>query len=318
VAKLRRLRAHLLRLIPSLPYLYSPFPLPSALACASLQDSNEADRTRASEVVNPLLPSGGMATSIASSSDAPAGAAALQRTQARQHSADSGLEKHFMQMKFICDRLGLANRHKERADELFKQMHDQGQAKRKHAAAQAACVYIACRMENREHTFREICAAAPGTNVKDISRMVQALKSVLKEEQPLSSKSAQKAADPKQHVGNFYTGMGVMDKETVSATKRMVDNFIALRSEDPTLTSYRQPATIAGACIYLALLVKDERAKSSEGRRKLWNSLQESSGMKQPTLAAAFRQDIFPRRVKIVPAELASSEEVQALSGVVN
>lgn len=254
-----------------------------------------------------------MATSIAGGADEP-GAAALQRTHARQHSADTGLEKHFLQIKNICDRLGLANRQKERADELFKKLYDNGQAKRRHAAAHAACVYVACRQENREHTFREICAAAPGTNVKNIGRVVQTLKSVLKEEKPTSS--SQKSADPKQHVGNFFTGIGVMDKELVHFTKKMVDNFVELRAEDPTLTTYRQPATITGACIYLALLLRDERAKSSEGRRELWNALQQTSGMKQTTLAAAFRQDIFPRRTRIVPPELASTEEVEKLNAM--
>ena len=46
-------------------------------------------------------------------------------------------------------------------------------------AIHAACVYIACRQEGIERTFREVCGCAAGTTVKEIGRSYKAIIAVL-------------------------------------------------------------------------------------------------------------------------------------------
>lgn len=276
---------------------------------AAVQDKPQRDDpTRAGEPVNPLLPSGGIATGIEKEG---ANATKLQRLQNRQHGGEYALERAFANIGAITERLGLNSKQKEKADELFKEIHERGLAKRKHNAVYAACVYLACRIENREHTFREICGATPGTTVKEIGKAVKRVKEHIRDTklQPTVSQRS----DPKQHVGNFLSGMGIMDKQLHHRTREMVDSFLQLRASDPSLTAQRQPATVAAACIYLALLLHDDRMSSSETRREVWDSLQRASGMKQSTIITAFREDIFPRRTQFVPSSLASPEEVERL-----
>ncbi|POS81611.1 hypothetical protein EPUL_005579, partial [Erysiphe pulchra] len=60
----------------------------------------------------------------------------------------------------MADRINLPRTIVDRANNLFKQVHDGRNLKgRSNDAIASACLYIACRQEGVPRTFKEICAA---------------------------------------------------------------------------------------------------------------------------------------------------------------
>jgi transcription initiation factor TFIIB len=59
----------------------------------------------------------------------------------------------------MADRLGLVPTIKDRANELFRDIAELKSIRGRSASAiHAACLYIACRQEDKPRTFKEICA----------------------------------------------------------------------------------------------------------------------------------------------------------------
>ncbi len=103
---------------------------------------------------------------------------------------------------------------RDTANEIFKRVSEKHVARgRKLNGIYAACVFISCKLENRQHTFREICGAARGTTVKEIGRAYKAIVMELKELSGATIAAAQ--AHPKYQVGNFTNRMGIMDSRCV-------------------------------------------------------------------------------------------------------
>ncbi|KAB1227605.1 Transcription initiation factor IIB, partial [Morella rubra] len=60
---------------------------------------------------------------------------------------------------------------KDRANEIYKKVEDQKPLRgRNQDAILAACLYIACRQEDKPRTVKEICSVANGATKKEIGR----------------------------------------------------------------------------------------------------------------------------------------------------
>ncbi|KAG5515617.1 hypothetical protein RHGRI_036605 [Rhododendron griersonianum] len=92
------------------------------------------------------------------------------RLQNRCCDPDQSLISGFKTIATMCDRLGLLARVKGRACEILKktdQLYNKG---RNQDAILAACLYIACRLEDCPHTAKDICSVANGVTRIEISR----------------------------------------------------------------------------------------------------------------------------------------------------
>ncbi|XP_058224910.1 transcription initiation factor IIB-like [Rhododendron vialii] len=83
---------------------------------------------------------------------------------------DQSLISGFKTMATMCDRLGLVARIKGCACEILKKTEQIYNKRRNQDAILAACLYIACRLEDSPRTAKEICSVANGATRKEISR----------------------------------------------------------------------------------------------------------------------------------------------------
>ncbi|KAI3802212.1 hypothetical protein L1987_30342 [Smallanthus sonchifolius] len=85
------------------------------------------------------------------------------------------LESHSIdetsEWRTFANELGLVATIKDRANEIFKKVEDQKSSRgRNQDAILAACLYIACRQEDKPRTLKEICSVANGATKKEIGR----------------------------------------------------------------------------------------------------------------------------------------------------
>lgn len=81
-------------------------------------------------------------------------------------SADRNLMNAFREMSQMADRLNLPTNITDRANRLFKEIHDSKALKggASNDAIAAACVYISCRQEGVPRTFKGECQGNPSVH----------------------------------------------------------------------------------------------------------------------------------------------------------
>ncbi|CAG0916138.1 unnamed protein product [Notodromas monacha] len=125
-------------------------------------DKQDQDPSRVGAAENPLLGSGDLSTMIGPSNHSASfdefGAAKYQNKRTMS-SSDRTLINSFREIGTMADRINLPRTIVDRANLLFKQVHESRSLKgRSNDAIASACLYIACRQENVPRTFKEICA----------------------------------------------------------------------------------------------------------------------------------------------------------------
>ncbi|KAL6145202.1 hypothetical protein ACLB2K_055890 [Fragaria x ananassa] len=136
-------------------------------------ESGDNDPVRVGGPTNPLLADGGLSTVIAKPNGASGEflSSSLGRWQNRGSNPDRGLILAFKTIATMSDRLGLVATIKDRANEIYKRVEDQKSSRgRNQDALLAACLYIACRQEDKPRTVKEICSVANGATKKEIGR----------------------------------------------------------------------------------------------------------------------------------------------------
>lgn len=97
-------------------------------------------------------------------------AAAKYQNRRTMSSSDRALIAAFKEISTMADRINLPKTIVDRANNLFKQVHDGKNLKgRSNDAKASACLYIACRQEGVPRTFKEICAVSK-ISKKEIGR----------------------------------------------------------------------------------------------------------------------------------------------------
>ncbi|XP_025158052.1 transcription initiation factor IIB isoform X2 [Harpegnathos saltator] len=129
--------------------------------------SNEksgVDPSRVGGPENPLLSGSDLSTMIGPGTGAASfdgfGTAKYQNRRTMS-SSDRALVNAFREINGMADRINLPKTIVDRANTLFKQVHDGKNLKgRANDAIASACLYIACRQEGVPRTFKEICAVS--------------------------------------------------------------------------------------------------------------------------------------------------------------
>ncbi|KAJ6968173.1 transcription initiation factor IIB-2 isoform X2 [Populus alba x Populus x berolinensis] len=215
-------------------------------------ESGDNDPVRVGGPTNPLLTDGGLSTVIAKPNGASGEflSSSLGRWQNRGSNPDRGLITAFKTIATMSDRLGLVATIKDRANEIYKKVEDQKSSRgRNQDALLAACLYIACRQEDKPRTVKEICSVANGATKKEIGR---AKEYIVKQ---LGLETGQSVEMGTIHAGDFMrrfcSNLG-MSNHTVKAATEAVKT-----SEQFDIR--RSPISIAAAVIYIITQLSDDK-----------------------------------------------------------
>ncbi len=197
----------------------------------------------------------------------------------------------------LCHLMQLPQIVKDAACETLKLIKDKKVARgRSPGAVHAACVYIACRQEGIERTFREVCGAAAGTTVREIGRVYT---KVVESLEGIKAEMGQKHFSDEKVVARLV-GTLALPPEFSRASRELTKRYRALMAEelqgmDPKTRP--QPGTIATAGLWLALQLHG-------GVRAGLADLSRASSMAAETIEHAARL-MFPH-VRALAAGVAS------------
>ncbi|XVE61110.1 hypothetical protein DITRI_Ditri06bG0013400 [Diplodiscus trichospermus] len=196
----------------------------------------------------------------------------------------------------LCFRLGLVATIKDRANEIYKKVEDQKSSRgRNQDALLAACLYIACRQEDKPRTVKEICSIANGATKKEIGR---AKEYIVKQ---LGLETGQSVEMGTIHAGDFMrrfcSNLG-MNNQAVKAAQEAVK-----KSEEFDIR--RSPISIAAAVIYIITQLSDDK--------KPLKDISVATGVAEGTIRNSYK-DLYPHLPKIIPNWYAKEEDLKNLT----
>lgn len=158
-------------------------------------------------------------------------------------SSDRALINAFREINGMADRINLPKTIVDRANTLFKQVHDGKNLKgRANDAIASACLYIACRQEGVPRTFKEICAVSK-ISKKEIGRCFKLILKALETSVDLITTG--------DFMSRFCSNLGLPNMVQKAAT------HIARKAVEIDIVPGRSPISVAAAAIYMASQVRD-------------------------------------------------------------
>lgn len=153
-------------------------------------------------------------------------------------SSDRALVNAFREINGMADRINLPKTIVDRANTLFKQVHDGKNLKgRANDAIASACLYIACRQEGVPRTFKEICAVSK-ISKKEIGRCFKLILKALETSVDLITTG--------DFMSRFCSNLGLPNMVQRAAT------HIARKAVEIDIVPGRSPISVAAAAIYMA------------------------------------------------------------------
>jgi len=248
-------------------------------------DKGGEDRSRVGGPENTLLGSSDLSTMIGPVLKGSAGFGGMggaEGTTYTNHrtvsSSDRALINAFRSISNMCDRINLPKTITDRANTLFKMVHDGRNLKgRANEAIASACLYIACRQEGVPRTFKEIVAVST-VSKKEIGRC---FKLILK------------AHDTNVEIittGDFmhrFCGTLGLNKDVQKAA-----TCIAKKAVDFDIVPGRSPISVAAAAIYMASQASDDKRSQKE--------IADIAGVADVTIRQSYKL-MLPRAVELFP-----------------
>merc|ERR1719266_178101 len=165
-------------------------------------------------------------------------------------SSDRALINAFRSISNMCDRINLPKTITDRANTLFKMVHDGRNLKgRANEAIASACLYIACRQEGVPRTFKEIVAVST-VSKKEIGRC---FKLILK-----AHDTNVEIITTGDFMNRFCGTLGLTKNVQKAATR------IAKKAVDLDIVPGRSPISIAAAAIYMASQASNDKRSQKE------------------------------------------------------
>lgn len=153
-------------------------------------------------------------------------------------SSDRALINAYREINGMADRINLPKTIVDRANNLFKQVHDGKNLKgRANDAIASACLYIACRQEGVPRTFKEICAVSK-ISKKEIGRCFKLILKALETSVDLITTG--------DFMSRFCSNLGLPNMVQRAAT------HIARKAVEIDIVPGRSPISVAAAAIYMA------------------------------------------------------------------
>ncbi|KAJ0971019.1 hypothetical protein J5N97_018978 [Dioscorea zingiberensis] len=262
-------------------------------------ESADNDPVRVGGPSNPLLADGGLSTVVISR---PSGtnsdslpSSSLGRWQSRSSNPDRSLILAFRTIATMADRLGLVATIKDRANEIYKKVEDLKSIKgRNQDAILAACIYIACRQEDKPRTVKEICSVANGATKKEIGRAKEFIVKQLEIEMGQSMEMGTIHAG--DFLRRFCSHLG-MNNQAIKAAQEAVQ-----KSEE--LDIRRSPISIAAAVIYMITQLSEEK--------KPLRDISLATGVAEGTIKNSYK-DLYPYASRLIPSFFAKEEDLKNL-----
>ncbi|KAG7950862.1 hypothetical protein I3843_13G137300 [Carya illinoinensis] len=260
-------------------------------------ESGDNDPVRVGGPSNPLLADGGLSTVISRPNGASGDflSSSLGRWQNRGSNPDRSLIQAFKAIATMSDRLGLVATIKDRANEIYKKVEDQKPLRgRNQDAILAACLYIACRQEDKPRTVKEICSVANGATKKEIGRAKEYIVKQLEVEMGQSMEMGTIHAG--DFLRRFCSRLG-MNNQAVKAAQEAVQ-----KSEE--LDIRRSPISVAAAVIYVITQLSDDK--------KLLKDISLATGVAEGTIRNSYK-DLYPYVARLIPPWYAKEEDLRNL-----
>lgn len=261
------------------------------------------DPSRVGKAENPLLNGSDLSTLIGQGSSSngrrvqslgsmSAGDQGIMKSQNRRalSNSDRGLVNAFREISNMSDKINLNKAITDRANFLFKQVHDGNNLKgRSDDAIASACLYIACRQEGVPRTFKEICAVSQ-ISKKEIGRCFKLILKVLE-----TSVELIRTGD---FMSRFCCNLGLPPKVLKAAT------CIAERAVEFDIVSGRSPISVAAAAIYMASQASDDK--------KTQKDISEVAGVAEVTIRQSYKL-MYPRAHELFPEGFVFSTPIEML-----
>mmetsp|Transcript_19032 Transcript_19032/g.31980 ORF Transcript_19032/g.31980 Transcript_19032/m.31980 type:complete len:340 (+) Transcript_19032:188-1207(+) len=257
----------------------------------SNSDGNSQDPSRVGGPSNPLLRDGGLSTVIGKGESAGSNATNLARLQNRGSNPDRNLISAFSAIGEMADRLGLVSTIKDRANENYRDIAELKSIRGRSASAiHAACLYIACRQEDRPRTFKEICSVARDTNTREIGRCFNFILKALNEK--LQNELNKHTLRPGDLLRRYCSSLG-LPNEVIRAVLALVERFLDLRAAKGS--SHKSQNSVAAAGIYLITTAISSKQEDMPDLKQI----SQIAGLAEATIKASY-EDMYPHRVQLL------------------
>jgi len=244
-------------------------------------EKSNVDPSRVGASENPLLSGGDLSTTIGrSSSDVAFDESGQAKYQNRKHmsSSDRALVNAFREISNMSDRINLPKTIVDRANLLFKQVHDGRTLKgRSNDAIASACLYIACRQEGVPRTFKEICAVSK-VSKKEIGRCFKLILKALETSVDLITTG--------DFMSRFCSNLGLPTSVQRAAT------HIARKAVELDIVPGRSPISVAAAAIYMASQASEDKKSQKE--------IGDIAGVADVTIRQSYKL-MFPKAIELFP-----------------
>jgi len=256
-------------------------------------ESGGEDKSRVGGPENALLGGSDLSTMIGPSTG-PAGFDStgnpLYNNRRTVSSSDRTLINAFRTISNMADRINLTKTITDRANKLFKTVHDGKNLKgRSNDAIAAACMYIACRQEGVPRTFKEIVAVST-VSKKEIGRC---FKLILK---------AHDTSVDLITTGDFmsrFCGTLSLARDVQKAA-----TFIAKKAMDLDIVPGRSPISVAAASIYMASQASSDKRTQRE--------IADIAGVADVTIRQSYKL-MLPRASELFPTDFKFTTPIENL-----
>lgn len=195
-------------------------------------------------------------------------------------SADRALINAFREIGQMAERINLPKTITDRANNLFKMVHDGKNLKgRSNDAIASACLYIACRQEGVPRTFKEICAVSK-ISKKEIGRCFKLILKALDTSVELITTG--------DFMSRFCSNLTLPNSVQRAATA------IARAAVDLDMVPGRSPISVAAAAIYMASQASEEKRSQKE--------IGDVAGVADVTIRQSYKL-MYPRAGELFPKD---------------
>ncbi|KAH7863244.1 hypothetical protein Vadar_015215 [Vaccinium darrowii] len=255
-------------------------------------ESGDNDPVRVGGPINPFFTDGGLSTFISNPNGVTSDflSSSLGRWRNRGANPDRSLILAFRTIATMSDRLGLVATIKYRANEIYQKVEGKKSSRgRNQDVILAACLFIACRQEDKPRSLKEICSVADGVTTKELSRENEKIVKRLELE-----RSQLHVVDL---MRRFCSHLGLKN-QAVKAAQEAV-----LKSEEFYIR--RSPLSIAATVIYIIMLLSDDKQPLRD--------VSIATEVKEATIRKSYK-DLYPHISKIIPSWYAKEEDLKNLS----
>ncbi|KAB0797466.1 hypothetical protein PPYR_08459 [Photinus pyralis] len=256
-------------------------------------EKSNVDPSRVGGPENPLLSGSDLTTMIGPGrGDVSFDDFGVARYQNRRtmSSSDRALINAFKEINSMADRINLPRTIVDRANNLFKQVHDGRNLKgRSNDAIASACLYIACRQEGVPRTFKEICAVSK-ISKKEIGRCFKLILKALETSVDLITTG--------DFMSRFCSNLGLPNMVQRAAT------HIARKAVELDIVPGRSPISVAAAAIYMASQASEDKRSQKE--------IGDIAGVADVTIRQSYKL-MYPHAANLFPEDFKFATPIDQL-----